>query len=281
MLMIIATPIGNLEDITLRAANYLKNADIIACEDTRSTKKLLRLLNIKAIGKFVSYHDHNGALVRPSLLLELQKGKSVALVSDAGTPLISDPGFKLVEACHENNITVSAIPGPTAPILALTMSGLSTDKFTFNGFLPSTISSSRKAIVNTSTLQSTQIWFTTSSKILFHLTTMLSVYGNRKAAVVREMTKLHEEVKNGTLTDLLSYYEKKGAPRGEIVLLVSGATNETNKDNVSQRDFLLKEALKRLSLRDAVNEVSIITGTNKKQTYQLALKIIDAKSVEK
>ena len=281
MLMIIATPIGNLEDITLRATNYLKNADIIACEDTRSTRKLLRLLNIKAIGKFVSYHDHNGAVVRPSLLLELQKGKSVALVSDAGTPLISDPGFKLVEACHENNITVSAIPGPTAPILALTMSGLATDKFTFNGFVPSTISASRKAIVHTSTLQSTQIWFTTSSRILFNLKTMVSIYGNRRAAVVREMTKLHEEVKNGTLTDLLSYYGKMGGPKGEIVLLVSGAKNETNKDNVSQRDFLLKEALKRLSLRDAVNEVSIITGTNKKQTYQRALKIMDTKSVEK
>ena len=281
MLMIIATPIGNLEDITLRAANYLRNADIIACEDTRSTKKLLQLLNIKALGKLVSYHDHNGALVRPSLLLELQKGKSVALVSDAGTPLISDPGFKLVEACHHNNISVSAIPGPTAPILALTMSGLSTDKFTFNGFVPSTIAGSRKALVQTSNLQSTQIWFTTSSKIIFHLTTMLSIYGNRRAAIVREMTKLHEEIKNGTLTDLLSYYKKKGAPKGEIVLVVNGAKDEPDKDNVPQIDLLLEEAMERLSLRDAVNEVSIISGTSKKQIYQRALKIMNSKSVEK
>ncbi len=277
MLILIATPIGNLEDITLRAANYLKKADIIACEDTRSTKKLLRLLNIEFLGKLISYHDHNGESVRPSILLELQKGKTVALVSDAGTPLISDPGFKLVEACHKNNIPVSGVPGATAPILALTISGMPTDKFTFNGFLPHSITGSRKALVKTSTLQSTQIWFSTPSKIFSHLKVMLSVYGNRRAAIVREMTKIHEEVKNASLQELLFYYEKKGPPKGEIVIVITGADNEGDKSDMSQINYLLTEALERLSLRDAVNEVSIITGTNKKQVYERALNIINSK----
>lgn len=278
MLMMIATPIGNLEDMTLRALNFLKSADIVACEDTRSTKKLLRLLNIKALGKLVAYHDHNGETVRPTLLLELKKGKTVALVSDAGTPLISDPGFKLVEACHKNNIKVSAIPGPTAPILALTMSGLPTDKFTFNGFIPASTAGSRKALVETSNLQTTQIWFSTTSKLISHLKTMLSTYGNRNAAVVREMTKLHEEIKNSTLKDLLSHYQECGPPKGEIVIVVNGMKNKINSNNKDELNVVIKEALNRLSLKDAVNEVSIVTGTNKKQIYQQALNLLNKKS---
>ena len=276
--MMIATPIGNLEDMTLRALNFLKSADIVACEDTRSTKKLLRLLNIKALGKLVAYHDHNGETVRPTLLLELKKGKTVALVSDAGTPLISDPGFKLVEACHKNNIKVSAIPGPTAPILALTMSGLPTDKFTFNGFIPASTAGSRKALVETSNLQTTQIWFSTTSKLISHLKTMLSTYGNRNAAVVREMTKLHEEIKNSTLKDLLSHYQECGPPKGEIVIVVNGMKNKINSNNKDELNVVIKEALNRLSLKDAVNEVSIVTGTNKKQIYQQALNLLNKKS---
>ena len=278
MLMMIATPIGNLEDMTLRALNFLKSADIVACEDTRSTKKLLRLLNIKALGKLVAYHDHNGETVRPTLLLELKKGKTVALVSDAGTPLISDPGFKLVEACHKNNIKVSAIPGPTAPILALTMSGLPTDKFTFNGFIPASTAGSRKALVETSNLQTTQIWFSTTSKLISHLKTMLSTYGNRNAAVVREITKLHEEIKNATLKDLLSHYQECGPPKGEIVIVVNGMKNKINSNNKDELNVVIKEALNRLSLKDAVNEVSIVTGTNKKQIYQQALNLLNQKS---
>ena len=276
--MMIATPIGNLEDMTLRALNFLKSADIVACEDTRSTKKLLRLLNIKALGKLVAYHDHNGETVRPTLLLELKKGKTVALVSDAGTPLISDPGFKLVEACHKNNIKVSAIPGPTAPILALTMSGLPTDKFTFNGFIPASTAGSRKALVETSNLQTTQIWFSTTSKLISHLKTMLSTYGNRNAAVVREMTKLHEEIKNSTLKDLLSHYQECGPPKGEIVIVVNGMKNKLNSNNKDELNVVIKEALNRLSLKDAVNEVSIVTGANKKQIYQQALNLLNKKS---
>ena len=278
MLMMIATPIGNLEDMTLRALNFLKSADIVACEDTRSTKKLLRLLNIKALGKLVAYHDHNGETVRPTLLLELKKGKTVALVSDAGTPLISDPGFKLVEACHKNNIKVSAIPGPTAPILALTMSGLPTDKFTFNGFIPASTAGSRKALVETSNLQTTQIWFSTTSKLISHLKTMLSTYGNRNAAVVREITKLHEEIKNATLKDLLSHYQECGPPKGEIVIVVNGMKNKLNSNNKDELNVVIKEALNRLSLKDAVNEVSIVTGANKKQIYQQALNLLNKKS---
>ena len=238
----------------------------------------MRLLNIKALGKLVAYHDHNGETVRPTLLLELKKGKTVALVSDAGTPLISDPGFKLVEACHKNNIKVSAIPGPTAPILALTMSGLPTDKFTFNGFIPASTAGSRKALVETSNLQTTQIWFSTTSKLISHLKTMLSTYGNRNAAVVREITKLHEEIKNATLKDLLSHYQECGPPKGEIVIVVNGMKNKLNSNNKDELNVVIKEALNRLSLKDAVNEVSIVTGANKKQIYQQALNLLNKKS---
>jgi len=276
MLVIIATPIGNVEDMSVRATNYLRKADIIACEDTRTTKKLLRLLDIKVPGKFVAYHDHNGASIRPFLISELQKGGVVALVSEAGTPLISDPGFKLVEACHENNIRVTAAPGPTAPIMALTVSGLPTDKFTFNGFMPATFAASRKSILQTSSSKLTQIWFSKASKLVTHLKTMLSVYGNRRAVVARELTKLYEEVRGAPLEELVSHYEKIGPPKGEIVLVVAGEASETLPKDSIQIDILLTEALQRLSLRDAVNEVSILTGMQKKQVYQNALAIINS-----
>ena len=281
MLMIIGTPIGNVEDITVRATNYLKDADLIACEDTRSTKKLLRLLNIKTNGKLISYHDHNGASVRPYLIEELKKGKSIALVSDAGTPLISDPGYKLVESCHKNNIRVSAIPGPTSPIVALTVSGLPTDKFTFNGYIPSAVNNSRKALVETKNLQTTQIWFSTPPKLINHLKTMLSVYGNRRIVIAREMTKLHEEVKNAPLNELLLHYETNGPPKGEIVIVVAGANNNVKKNDLPDVVSLLRDALGRLSLRDAVNEVSILTGASKKHIYQNALDIINNKTEHK
>ena len=278
MLVIIATPIGNVEDMSVRAANALRDANILACEDTRTTKKLLRLLDIKVFGKFVAYHDHNGASVRPFLLSELQQGKVVALVSDAGTPLISDPGFKLVEACHEKNIRVTAMPGPTAPIMALTVSGLPTDKFTFNGFVPATLAASRKSVLQTSNSPLTQIWFSTTSKLIMHLETMLSIYGNRRAVIARELTKLYEEIRSAPLEELLSHYEKVGPPKGEIVLVIAGEIGETLPKDLIQIDVLLTEALQRLSLRDAVNEVSILTGIRKKQVYKTALTIINGET---
>jgi len=279
MLVIVATPIGNIEDISVRATNYLREANILACEDTRTTKKLLKLLKIKFQGKLLAYHDHNGASVRPFLLSELQQGKIVALVSDAGTPLISDPGFKLVEACHENKIKVTAVPGPTAPIMALTISGLPTDKFTFNGFAPASAAASRKSILETSNSQLTQIWFSTATKLVSHLKTMLSIYGNRRAVVARELTKLHEEIRWGPLQELALHYESAGPPKGEIVLIVSGRSDEKIQQNTIEIDLLLKEALKRLSLRDAVNEVSILTGMRKKQVYHHALSIINSDTI--
>ena len=278
MLVIIATPIGNIEDMSVRGTNTLRKADIIACEDTRITKKLLRLLDVEVSGKFVAYHDHNGAATRPFLLSELQKGKVVALVCDAGTPLISDPGFKLVEACHEKNIRVTAMPGPTAPIMALTVSGLPTDKFTFNGFVPATLAASRKSVLQTSNSPLTQIWFSTTSKLIMHLETMLSIYGNRRAVIARELTKLYEEIRSAPLEELLSHYEKVGPPKGEIVLVIAGEIGETLPKDLIQIDVLLTEALQRLSLRDAVNEVSILTGIRKKQVYKTALTIINGET---
>ena len=163
MLIIISTPIGNLGDITQRAVQLLAQADIIACEDTRQTRKLLSLLSISSSAELWAYHDHNGTKVRPKLIDALKADKKVALVSDAGTPLISDPGYKLVTACLENNIPVTAAPGPTAPIMALTLSGLPSDKFAFQGFFPQKDKAARDALEASHPLKMTQIWLETVS----------------------------------------------------------------------------------------------------------------------
>ncbi|MGC6473670.1 MAG: 16S rRNA (cytidine(1402)-2'-O)-methyltransferase, partial [Candidatus Puniceispirillaceae bacterium] len=159
MLKIVSTPIGNLGDLSPRAAEALQQVDIIACEDTRTTRKLITLCSLDIRAKLVAYHDHNGHEMRPRLLSSMQAGKQVALVSDAGTPLISDPGYKLVAACHKQGITVTAIPGPAAPLMALTISGLPTDRFTFQGFVPQKQTAARAQITESASLTMTQIWF--------------------------------------------------------------------------------------------------------------------------
>ena len=175
MLIIISTPIGNLGDITQRAAHVLAQADIIACEDTRQTRKLLSLLSISSSAELWAYHDHNGAKVRPKLINVMKAGLQVALASDAGTPLISDPGYKLVTACLENDIPVTAAPGPTAPIVALTLSGLPSDKFSFQGFVPQKKKAARDALEESHLLTMTQIWFETPRRLAATLKMMAGI----------------------------------------------------------------------------------------------------------
>lgn len=275
MLSLVATPIGHLDDLSLRAARTLEAADIIACEDTRMTKKLISLCQLQVNAQLWAYHDHNGPKMRPKLLAALTEGMQVALVSDAGTPLISDPGFKLVAACHEAGIQVTSIPGPSAPIVGLSLAGLPSDRFAFQGFVPSASGAARRAIAAAATLDMTQIWFDSPKRLLGTLLLMQDMLGDRMAVVARELTKLHEEVRRGTLSQLIAYYTASPPPKGEIVLLVAGFDRETNTPSAAEIEKLLIDALGRGSVKDAVQEVVSLTGGKRKEIYQQALAVQD------
>lgn len=273
MLIIISTPIGNLGDITQRAAHMLAQADIIACEDTRQTRKLLSLLSISSSAELWAYHDHNGAKVRPKLINVMKAGQQVALASDAGTPLISDPGYKLVTACLENDIPVTAAPGPTAPIVALTLSGLPSDRFSFQGFVPQKKKAARDALEESHLLTMTQIWFETPKRLAATLKMMAGIYGNRYCVIARELTKLHETLYRGMLTDLAKQFESAPILKGELVLVVDGADKHASKVSIEKISELLRARMHKMSLRDAVEEVEDLSGLPRKQIYQLALSI--------
>ena len=273
MLIIISTPIGNLGDITQRAAHLLAQADIIACEDTRQTRKLLSLLSISSSAELWAYHDHNGAKVRPKLINVMKAGQQVALASDAGTPLISDPGYKLVTACLENDIPVTAAPGPTAPIVALTLSGLPSDRFSFQGFVPQKKKAARDALVESRLLTMTQIWFETPKRLAATLKMMAGIYGNRYCVIARELTKLHETLYRGMLADLAKQFEGATILKGELVLVVDGADKHASKVSIEKISELLRARMHKMSLRDAVEEVEDLSGLPRKQIYRLALSI--------
>ncbi len=273
MLMIISTPIGNLGDITKRAMQMLEQADIIACEDTRQTRKLLNLLGISTSADLWAYHDYNGSRIRPKLINALKSEKRVALVSDAGTPLISDPGYKLVTACHENGVSVTAAPGPTAPVMALTLSGLPSDRFTFQGFVPQKEKAAKQALKESRPLMMTQIWFETPKRLAGTLHLMAEVYGNRYCVIARELTKLHETLYRGMLTELSKQLRDTSSLRGELVLVVQGENKQVTPINIKEVTELLRERLQKISLRDAVQEIEEVSGLPRKQIYQLALSI--------
>ena len=273
MLIIISTPIGNLGDITQRAAHSLAQADIIACEDTRQTRKLLSLLSISSSAELWAYHDHNGAKVRPKLINVMKAGQQVALASDAGTPLISDPGYKLVTACLENDIPVTAAPGPTAPIVALTLSGLPSDRFSFQGFVPQKKKAARDALEESHLLTMTQIWFETPKRLATTLKMMAEIYGNRYCVIARELTKLHETLYRGMLADLAKQFEGATILKGELVLVVDGADKHTSQVSIEKISELLRARMHKMSLRDAVEEVEDLSGLPRKQIYRLALSI--------
>lgn len=273
MLIIISTPIGNLGDITQRAAHLLAQADIIACEDTRQTRKLLSLLSISSSAELWAYHDHNGAKVRPKLINVMKAGQQVALASDAGTPLIADPGYKLVTACLENNIPVTAAPGATAPIVALTLSGLPSDRFAFQGFVPQKRKTARDALEASHLLTMTQIWFETPKRLASTLKMMADIYGNRYCVIARELTKLHETLYRGVLADLAKQFENAPTLKGELVLVVEGADKHATQVSIEKIGELLRERMQKMSLRNAVKEMEDLSGLPRKKIYQLALMI--------
>ncbi len=267
-LAVVATPIGNLADFTARAAAMLEEADVIACEDTRTTAKLLRAHGIGS--PLTPYHEHNAERARPALLARLRRGERVALVSDAGTPLVSDPGYKLVRAAIAEGVPVTTAPGPSAPLAALAVSGLPTDRFLFAGFLPPRAGRRRTALADLAALRASLVFFESPRRLAASLADMADVLGTREAAVCRELTKLHEEVRRGTLAELAAQYGAEDAPKGEVVIVVGPppAAAETGEDEI---DRLLDSPLEGESLRDAVDRVASVTGAPRKTVYARAL----------
>ncbi len=272
-LYIVATPIGNASDITLRAIETLKRVDVVACEDTRVTGRFLKRHGIDAA--FVAYHEHNAARVRPKLLSRLGRGEAVALVSDAGTPLISDPGYRLVRACIEADIGVTFVPGPSAPIAALVLSGLPTDHFYFGGFLPTRQAARVRALEPLASLAASLIFFESPRRLPAALGDLADVLGDRPAAVARELTKKFEEVRRATLSQLVAHYRDAGPPKGEVVIVIAppaktGANTVTAVES-AELDARLSAALAEESLRDAVAAVTKATGLPRGKVYQRAL----------
>jgi len=266
-LYVVATPIGNLRDITLRALEALAAADLIACEDTRVTHKLLERYGIAT--PMTPYHDHNAAEARPKILARLAAGAAVALVSDAGTPLISDPGFKLVRAAHAAGHAVTALPGASAVLAALSVGGLPTDRFVFEGFLPPKETARRKRIDEIKRIEATLVLFETGPRIAAALADLAAAFGPREAAVCRELTKLHEEVRRGDLATLARDYATGAEPRGEIVIVI--APPEASETPAADLDTLLRQALGRVSVKEAVGEIAAVTGRPRREVYQRAL----------
>ncbi len=259
-------------DISLRALDVLGKMDAIACEDTRETGKLLNVYDIDVLK--VAYHDHNADDVRPKIINLLKDGKCVGLVSDAGMPLISDPGYKLVAECLDEGLMVTCVPGASASLTALVLSGLPSDKFFFAGFLPPKTSARKAALDGFKAIPSTIIFYETAPRLQESLADMQEILGDRKAAVVRELTKKFEEVKRGTLSELVAHYDAKGAPKGEIVIVV-GAPEEGIEENWTDEkiEALLLKMLEEenLSVKDAAGFVAAKTGRKKSDIYQKAL----------
>ncbi len=267
-LHLVATPIGNLGDITLRALWVLRGVDRILCEDTRVTARLLARYGIEK--PLLPYHDHNADRVRPAIIEALRRGERLALVTDAGTPLVSDPGFKLVRAALAEDLPVTAAPGPSAALSALVLSGLPPDIFLFAGFLPSRAQARRRALANWPHLAATLIFFEGRSRLAASLADMALILGERSAAVARELTKRHEEIRRGTLSALAEHYRSTGAPKGEAVIVV-GPPEVAAEVTAGDLDHRLRVLLSGQSLRDAVAQLAAETGIARRQLYERAL----------
>lgn len=268
-LYLVATPIGNLRDITLRALDVLETADFVLCEDTRVTRKLLSFYGIKT--KALVYNDHSDERRRNEILQMIREGKVLALVSDAGMPLISDPGYKLVRSCMEENLYVTSLPGANAPLSALQLSGLPSDCFSFIGFLPSKTKSRKDILSKWASVPSTIVAFESAQRLTDSLNDIHAIMGARSVCVVREITKMFEEVKSGIAADLVTFYHENGAPKGEIVLVIAPPSEAV----FAQEDLegQIRNALKTMKTKEAAAEVSARTGVNKKELYEMALKV--------
>ncbi len=273
-LYIIAMPIGNARDITLRALEVLAGADLILCEDTRVTGKLFAYHQIK--NKLLSYHEHNAQRMRPQIMKRLKGGESVAMVSDAGTPLISDPGYRLVEACIEENVQFTTLPGASSVLSALVLSGLPTDRFFFHGFLPSKTGQRRTALSGIKNVPGSLVFLESAKRLATSLRDMNEVLGNRPCAVTRELTKLYEEVRRGPLAELANHYAEKGPPKGEVTLVVGPPIAEAPPDG-DALDAIILAALGSGTVKTVSADIAKQTGLPKREIYNRA---IDLKSTK-
>lgn len=273
-LYLVSSPIGNLRDITFRALDILSSVDLIICEDTRITGKLLNAYGFKK--KMQVYNDHSSDAMREKIINIMNGGQSVAILSDAGTPLVSDPGYKLVQSAIQSNLYVTTIPGANAVLPALQLSGLPSDNFSFLGFLPPKTTARQKTLQKWQEVPGTLLLYETGPRLVDSLTDMHHVLGNRHAAVMRELTKMYEEAARGSLSELIRYYRENGAPKGEIVIAIGHAVEE--KISTVSIEKQLKQALETMSVRDAAEVVSKATGKPKKTIYTLALKLASSSS---
>lgn len=270
-LYVISTPIGNLRDITLRAIDTLNGVDEVLAEDTRTARKLFDAHNITT--KLTAYHDHNGAARRPELLSRLEDGARLALISDAGTPLVSDPGWKLVREASEAGVAIVPLPGASAMLAGLVTSTLPSDRFMFAGFLPPKSGARIKALQALTDVPATLIFYETAPRLLACLTDMRDTLGPaREAAVARELTKLFEETRRGTLESLAAHYTEAGKPRGEIVILV-GPPLARGVPDEAELKAALAEALTELPTKAAAAKVAAQYGLPRRDLYELALQL--------
>lgn len=267
-LFIVATPIGHLADMTYRAVDTLKQVDMVACEDTRTSGVLLAHYGIST--RRIAYHEHNADRQRPRLLAELAAGKSIALISDAGTPLISDPGYQLVRAAREQGSKVVTVPGPSSVTAALSIGGLATDRFLFAGFLPPKSAARQRALTELAGIKATLVLFESAQRGAALLKDIQAVLGPREVSLCRELTKTFEEVRTGTPETLLAGIEVTPL-RGELVVLVGPPTESAAESDPAKVEALLSTALARLSTKDAAREVAQATGLPRQQLYEQAL----------
>jgi 16S rRNA (cytidine1402-2'-O)-methyltransferase len=270
-LYLVATPIGNLGDISLRALSILERADLIAAEDTRHSRKLLTHFGIG--GELTPYHEHNATKERPRLISRIKAGQTVALISDAGTPLISDPGYKLVREALDQRLMVTSIPGASATLAALTMSGLPTDTFLFAGFLPPKSGPRRTRLEKLKEVPATLVFFEASSRLTKALADMAQIFGAREVAVAKELTKLHETLARGTLDGLALGFTTDDELKGEFVIVVAPPSPKETEIGDAEILAELKLALKRGSFRDAVRDVAEARGLKRARVYELGLSL--------
>lgn len=276
-----ATPIGNLSDATDRLKTLLHTADIIAAEDTRTAHQLARNLNVEITGKVVSHHEHNEAASAPELVTQAQAGAHILMISDAGMPLVSDPGFRLVQTAAAQGVTVSCAPGASAVTTALAVSGLSTDRFSFEGFVPRKPGERRRTLTEVATLPHTMVFYESPHRLVATLEAMAETLGeHRQACVARELTKLHEEIVRDTLPELAQWArhrQETGGIKGEIVIVVEGHRPQADTDTTGQIAQVQALVQAGTRMKDAVKQVAAERGVKVRDLYN---SVLDAKNAE-
>lgn len=267
----VATPIGTARDITLRALDVLRDVDVLVAEDTRTLRKLMDIHAVPVNGRpMIAYHDHNGGAVRPRLMGLLREGKSIAYASEAGTPLVADPGYGLAQEALDQGFAVTSAPGPSAVITALTIAGLPTDRFFFAGFAPNASSARKGFIEETREIPGTLVFYESPKRLAAFLADACAVLGDRQATVCRELTKKFEEARRGPLSELAAHYQENKA-KGEVVVVID--RNRSDSVNAETLEDSLRTALQTMRVRDAADAVSKAHGVARRDVYQLAIEM--------